>query len=118
MYIYSLSFLGTIYNAVIQSFTDMNNLSELLAEEPDVEDIKNAPKLKLDLNNYQPNIEFSNVSFHYPTQNKSAGLQNVNFFIKAGTETAIVGSTGSGKKLKKKKKKINKFIFIYINIYI
>ena len=33
-----LTFLGSVYNAVIQAFVDMTNLSELLSERPDVTD--------------------------------------------------------------------------------
>lgn len=33
-----LSFLGTIYDMVVQSFVDMQNLSELLAQDPDIKD--------------------------------------------------------------------------------
>lgn len=33
-----LSFLGGIYDSVVQAFVDMQNLSELLAQEPDIRD--------------------------------------------------------------------------------
>jgi ABC-type transport system involved in Fe-S cluster assembly fused permease/ATPase subunit len=42
-------------------------------------------------------VEFHNVSFHYATQDPSKGLQNVSFCVDAGTTTAVVGHTGSGK---------------------
>ena len=45
------------------------------------------------------NISFKNVKFRYPTTPKVMPdqLQGVNFDIKAGTSTAIVGPSGSGK---------------------
>ena len=42
-----------------------------------------------------PEIEFRNVSFHY-TETKPV-LENINFVIKSGTVTAVVGATGCGK---------------------
>lgn len=39
-------------------------------------------------------VEFRNISFHYPAQDPSRGLHNVNIFIAPGTTTAIVGHTG------------------------
>ena len=41
------------------------------------------------------NIKFDNVDFHYSTQIKA--LDNVSMDFKAGTKSALVGSTGSGK---------------------
>jgi ABC-type multidrug transport system fused ATPase/permease subunit len=44
-------------------------------------------------------IDFSNVSFKYPTAapEQRNVLNNVSFSIKAGESTAIVGPSGSGK---------------------
>lgn len=42
------------------------------------------------------NIEFKNVSFKYPGEDKYS-LQNVSFSIKAGEKVAIIGRIGSGK---------------------
>jgi len=93
-----LSFLGSVYNAVIQALVDMTNLSELLAENPDLVDAPNARAL-VAVPSGRPgaSIEFRNIFFHYPTQPPSSGLHNVSFSIAPGTTTAIVGSTGSGK---------------------
>ncbi|MEK9533150.1 MAG: ABC transporter ATP-binding protein, partial [Alphaproteobacteria bacterium] len=41
------------------------------------------------------NISFKNVDFHYSPQRKT--LENVSMEFKAGTKSALVGSTGSGK---------------------
>jgi ABC-type multidrug transport system fused ATPase/permease subunit len=42
-------------------------------------------------------VEFKNVSFHYPLQLKEKGLQHLSFYVPPGTTTAIVGHSGSGK---------------------
>jgi hypothetical protein len=42
-----LSFLGTIYNSVIQSLVDVKHLLNLLTEEPDVLDVENAADIPI-----------------------------------------------------------------------
>ena len=43
-----------------------------------------------------PTIEFKNVSYKYPGSEKET-LKNINFSLKPGRTTAIIGGTGSGK---------------------
>uniref|UniRef100_I3M9U5 Bile salt export pump n=1 Tax=Ictidomys tridecemlineatus TaxID=43179 RepID=I3M9U5_ICTTR len=42
-------------------------------------------------------IEFHNVTFHYPSRPKVKSLSNLSMVIKPGEMTALVGSSGSGK---------------------
>jgi ABC-type transport system involved in Fe-S cluster assembly fused permease/ATPase subunit len=93
-----LNFLGSVYNAIVMAAIDLANLSELLAESPDVVDAPDAIDMPL-TNVVDPDIavEFDNVSFHYPTQNDTKGLEGLSFKMKRGTTTAIVGPTGAGK---------------------
>ena len=44
----------------------------------------------------EPVIQFKNVTFRYPGQDKNA-LNNLNFTVKAGEKLAIIGSSGAGK---------------------
>jgi len=90
-----LSFLGTIYNAIIQAVVDMQNLSQLLAEMPDVVDAPDATELVVD--EHGASVEFKDVVFHYPTQPASQGLQGLSFLVPSGTEAAFCGPTGAGK---------------------
>ncbi|KAF0700125.1 Aste57867_9356 [Aphanomyces stellatus] len=94
-----LSFLGSLYNMMINAIVDMQKLSELLNVDPDIMDAPNAPKLLLDYDAYRNGIsvEFQDVSFDYPDNREGSGLKNVSFVIPAGTTTALVGETGSGK---------------------
>lgn len=87
-----LNFLGSVYNAIVMAMIDLTNLSQLLAESPDVEDAPDSLPLPK-TNQYDPDIavEFDNVNFHYPTQSESKGLKGVSFKMKRGTTTAIVG---------------------------
>ena len=47
----------------------------------------------------QDTIKFENVTFKYPTapENAKNVLENINFEIRAGETTAIVGPSGMGK---------------------
>lgn len=92
-----LQFLGSVYNAIIQAFVDMENLSELLAVDQDVKDRAGAIDIKPKIQNKGVKLEFKDVSFKYPTQAEGQGLKNVSFVVEPDTTTAIVGSTGAGK---------------------
>eukprot|EP00934_Nitzschia_sp_Nitz4_P006038 Nitzschia sp. Nitz4//scaffold217_size45653//13984//17003//NITZ4_007221-RA/size45653-augustus-gene-0.9-mRNA-1//-1//CDS//3329542228//6028//frame0 len=93
-----LNFLGTVYNAIVMAIIDLTNLSELLAEDPDVVDTNDAIPLPA-TNETDPDVavEFDNVVFHYPSQPSHLGLKGLSFKMKRGTTTAIVGPTGAGK---------------------
>jgi ABC-type multidrug transport system fused ATPase/permease subunit len=41
-------------------------------------------------------VEFRNIGFHYPEQPPMKGLKHVDFFVRPGTTTAIVGHPGAG----------------------
>lgn len=93
-----LNFLGSVYNAIVMAIVDLTNLSQLLAQNPDIQDTPDAMILpQTNEENEDIAVEFDNVSFHYPTQSSSKGLKGVSFKMRRGTTTAIVGSTGAGK---------------------
>lgn len=79
----------------IVSFTD--HINELYTANTKIQEILNAPELIQSIKpvNIQSNsVEFKNVSFGYDEQEI---LHNISFKVNAGTTTAIVGSSGSGK---------------------
>jgi len=92
-----LNFLGTVYNAIITALVDIRNLSELLAESPDIVDKPGAPPLQGPSTRGGMSVEYRNIYFRYPEQPEGRGLQNLSFLVPAGTTTAIVGQTGAGK---------------------
>lgn len=93
-----LNFLGHIYNAIVMATVDLTNLSELLAEDPDIKDNVDALQLPRENEAVPSNIvEFDKVFFHYPSQTEESGIKGLSFVMKKGTVTALVGSTGSGK---------------------
>lgn len=67
-------------------------LFEVVDTEPEIKDDVQFRKLESQLSN----IEFSNLSFTYPSQTTSA-LQNITFDLQPLTSIAIVGPSGSGK---------------------
>lgn len=93
-----LNFLGTVYNAIVMAIVDLTNLSQLLVQNPDIQDTPDAMILpQTNEEDEDIAVEFDNVYFHYPTQPASKGLKGVSFKMRRGTTTAIVGSTGAGK---------------------
>ncbi|RLN15242.1 hypothetical protein BBJ28_00007120, partial [Nothophytophthora sp. Chile5] len=90
-----LDSLGNIYNTIVQSFVDMENLVELLQIQPDIQDKPGAPAMEVSAN--ASSVSFHNVNFRYPSQPVANGLKDVSFSVPTGQTVAIVGSTGSGK---------------------
>jgi ABC-type transport system involved in Fe-S cluster assembly fused permease/ATPase subunit len=102
-----LSYLGYMYTSMVNSLINMQNLSDLLNEKADIVDHPSARPLVLMTNPSfsspggptvgDATIVFNKVRFRYPSQRKDQGLHDVSFTIPAGTTTAVVGKTGSGK---------------------
>ncbi len=68
-------------------------IAEVLETQPSILDPRQPVAFSED---FQPVIEFRNVSFRYPGGQNDV-LHNINFCAKPGQTTAIIGSTGSGK---------------------
>lgn len=76
---------------IMQSFTDMEKLIELLETEPEVKESPNAKKLVV---YNSPSVEFKNVKFAY---GDTTLLSGISFSVPAGKSVALVGQSGSGK---------------------
>jgi ATP-binding cassette subfamily B protein/subfamily B ATP-binding cassette protein MsbA len=69
----------------------IERISEILDTEPDIQDVPNAVVPK----GFRGEIEFSNVSFGYPTGKPI--LRDISFHIQPGERVALVGASGAGK---------------------
>lgn len=92
-----LSFLGTIYNMVVNALVDMHSFGQLLAETSEVQDQPGAPALDLVPTPGTPMVEFRNVSFNYSKQSLGRSIQSISFQVHRGKSLALVGTTGAGK---------------------
>lgn len=75
-----------------KGYTGFERFREIMEIEPDIADAKDA----IDMPKVQGNIEFKDVSFAY-NSNVSKVLNHISLDIKAGSYTALVGSSGAGK---------------------
>lgn len=96
-----VSYIGMLYGPIISMssiFTQINNATisldrfdEIMNEVTTVSDNEEAKDI-IKFNE----IEFNNVSFHYPFDLRPV-IKNINFTIKKGQTIGIVGPTGAGK---------------------
>ena len=86
-----LGALGIIYRQIKYTLADMDLVFKLLQQEPEIQDVEKALKLKIT----KGEIKFENVSFSY-NQNRQI-LHEVDFDIPAGNNLAVVGYSGGGK---------------------
>lgn len=74
-----------------------NYIMNLFREFVELPEINNETKEDVnEINNYNFEISFENVSFHYPGSNENI-LEEISFTIHGGEKLAIVGINGSGK---------------------
>ncbi|HZI14622.1 MAG TPA: ABC transporter ATP-binding protein/permease [Myxococcus sp.] len=86
-----LGVLGTVYSSVKQSLTDVEAMTRLLAQPPEISDRPGAPALV----NPRGHVVFDRVCFAYDSRRPI--LEEVSFEVPAGRTVAIVGSSGGGK---------------------
>jgi ATP-binding cassette subfamily B protein len=86
-----LNYLGLIYREIKQGLSNIERMFDLLDTPCEILDRSGAKQLKVS----KAEINFEQVSFYYDSSRSI--LRNINFRIKAGETTAIVGATGVGK---------------------
>lgn len=88
--------LNTHITNIMQGKICAQKVFNILQRIPEIKGESSEDSKQLDL---ETEIKFENVHFRYPTapDTQPDTLQGVNFKIKAGTSTAIVGPSGSGK---------------------
>ena len=83
--------LSSFYNTLITNFAAADRIFDILDQDPDIENIGQAPKMS----RIEGNVEFRNIDFSYNVGGKV--LNNINFKVNSGDRIALVGATGSGK---------------------
>lgn len=83
--------LSNIYNTLQTAVAGAERVFEIMDEKEETEDINSAVELK----NVNGAVSFKDVSFCYVPD--TYVLEDINFFVPAGTTVALVGPTGAGK---------------------
>lgn len=86
-----LNELANQYNMIQSAIASAERIFEILNEEEEKEDEKDAMELK----DVRGEVEFKNVWFSY--EKGVPVLKNINFHVKPGQVIALVGPTGAGK---------------------
>ena len=86
-----MNMLGIVYRQITYALADMDLLTQLLQETPEVRDRNNAQALQVK----KGAIRFDQVSFAYNADRLI--LDKVNIKINPGEKVAVVGPSGSGK---------------------
>ncbi len=86
-----LNELANIYNTLQSAVAGAERVFEIMDEQPEVADAKNAK----DINSLKGELTFEDVVFGYQTDRPI--IKKLSLRVEAGTKVAIVGSTGAGK---------------------
>ena len=93
MTLMSLIMLSMVFMNFSRAKASMDRISEVLNEEPDIENKENATHKKIERGKVEYNIE----SFEFKDSEGEPILENIRFTIQPGETVAIIGSTGTGK---------------------
>lgn len=90
----SIGGAADLYSRLQKGVGSTEDLLDIFDEQTENLSVDTKP-VKID--GFKGRIDFKNVSFHYPNRADVEVLKNINFTIKAGERTALVGQSGAGK---------------------
>jgi len=86
-----LNFMGMVYREIKQAIIDIDQMFDVLDQEPEIADHPGAKPLHIS----NGEVVFENVQFSYTPQRKI--LDGISFTVPAGKTVAVVGASGGGK---------------------
>ena len=86
-----LNFMGMVYREIKQAITDIEIMFSILAREPEIKDVANAPQLKVKTRNNTLR------ECHFAYEPARPILKGISFEVPAGKTVAVVGPSGAGK---------------------
>ncbi|MEN3930489.1 ABC transporter ATP-binding protein/permease [Microvirga sp. W0021] len=86
-----LNFMGMLYREIKQALTDIEDMFNILEQDPEIEDTADAKPLQVD----NAVVRFEDIHFAYIKERPI--LRGISFEIPAGKTVAIVGPSGAGK---------------------
>ncbi|KAK7913368.1 hypothetical protein WMY93_013579 [Mugilogobius chulae] len=90
----SVAGLSSFYSELMKGFGAGTRLWQLLDRTPE---LPLNEGLVLDEHKLKGRLEFSNITFAYPTRKEAPIFQNLSLVVPAGSVMAVVGPSGSGK---------------------
>jgi len=86
--------LSEVYGDLLRAAGASERLDQLLRAEPDIRAPENPAELPLPP---RGELEFDNVTFHYPTRRETSALDAFTLRVKPRERLAVVGPSGAGK---------------------
>lgn len=90
----SIGGIANLYSSIQSAIGATDKLMDILEEEGEKIEVDQTEKASLGL---KGQVEFSNVSFSYPSRDDIQVLHDVSFKAHAGEQIALVGPSGAGK---------------------
>ncbi|GAB4401428.1 MAG: ABC transporter ATP-binding protein [Anaerolineales bacterium] len=90
---FAFMFMSMMFIILPRASVSADRIADVLGTQPSIVDVPNAQHFAQP---FRGEVEFRNVSFHYPDAEEDV-LHQISFVARPGETTAFIGTTGSGK---------------------
>jgi ABC-type multidrug transport system fused ATPase/permease subunit len=90
----SIGGAADLYSRLQKGVGSTEDLLDIFSETPENISLHDSPQK---MENFKGEIEFDNVTFHYPSRPEIEVLKNISFSVRKGERIALVGQSGAGK---------------------